>query len=100
MQVNMHEAKSQLSRLGKLAWVGEKIVIARNGEPYLLLTPYEQPQRVSGLWKGQGWVSDDFDDTPQNVIDSFYGSNADEEILGTGMPASTEHADGVQLGDC
>ena len=28
-QVNMHEAKSQLSRLGKLAWEGEEIVIAQ-----------------------------------------------------------------------
>ena len=96
MQFNMHEAKSQLSRLGKLAWEGERIVIARNGEPYLLLTPYEQPPRVPGLWKGQGWVADDFDDTPQDVIDSFYGGDADDGTLDTGIPAGLEHADGVQ----
>ena len=40
MKVNMHEAKSQLSRLGKAAWEGEEIVIAKAGEPYLRLVPY------------------------------------------------------------
>jgi len=29
MKVNMHEAKSQLSKLGELAWKGEQIVIAK-----------------------------------------------------------------------
>ena len=42
MKVNMHEAKSQLSRLGRLAWEGEEIVIARSGEPYLRLEPYRE----------------------------------------------------------
>ena len=36
MQVNMHAAKSQLSRLGKPAWEDEEIVIAKASEPYLL----------------------------------------------------------------
>ena len=43
MQVNMHEAKSQLSRLGRLAWQGEEVVIAKAGEPYLRLEPYAKP---------------------------------------------------------
>ena len=93
MQVNMHEAKSQLSRLGRLAWEGKEVVIARNGEPYLRLTPYERPPRVPGLWKGKGWIADDFDDTPQDVIDSFYSSNTDEELFGTGATAGSGHAD-------
>ena len=38
----MHEAKSQLSRLGKAAWQGEEVVIARAGEPYLRLVPYRE----------------------------------------------------------
>lgn len=42
MKVNMHQAKSQLSKLGKLAWQGEEIVIAKAGEPYLRLTPYRE----------------------------------------------------------
>ena len=33
MQVDMHAAKSQLSRLGELAWRGERIVISKAGKP-------------------------------------------------------------------
>ena len=54
MKVNMHEAKSQLSRLGKLAWEGEEIVIAKAGEPYLRLEPRERlGNENSAVWKGK-----------------------------------------------
>ena len=73
----MHEAKSQLSRLGRLAWEGEEIVIARAGEPYLRLEPYRErrPRRKLGVLKGQIRIAPDFDETPPEVIDSFHDSN-------------------------
>ena len=39
MQVNVHEAKSQLSRLLELVEEGETVVIARNGQPVAELVP-------------------------------------------------------------
>ena len=77
MKVNMHEAKSQLSRLGKLAWEGEEIVIARAGEPWLRLEPYRErrTRRKLGMLKGQVRIAPDFDETPREVIESFYNSN-------------------------
>ena len=77
MKVNMHEAKSQLSRLGRLAWEGEEIVIARAGEPWLRLEPYRErrDKRKLGVLKGQIRIAPGFDETPQEVIDSFYESN-------------------------
>ena len=77
MKVNMHEAKSQLSRLGRLAWEGEEIVIARAGEPYLRLEPYRGRRggRALGVWKGQVRIAADFDETPPEVIDAFHGLN-------------------------
>ena len=77
MKVNMHEAKSQLSRLGKLAWEGEEIVIARAGEPWLRLEPYRErrTRRKLGMLKGQIQIAPDFDETPREVIESFYNSN-------------------------
>jgi prevent-host-death family protein len=39
MQVNVHEAKSQLSRLLELVGEGERVVIARNGDPVAELVP-------------------------------------------------------------
>ena len=76
MQVNMHEAKSQLSRLGRLAWEGEEIVIAKAGEPYLRLEPYRRAKgkRSLGVFAGQIQMAPDFDETPQEVIDAFRGS--------------------------
>lgn len=76
MKVNMREAKSQLSKLGKLAWEGEEIIITEAGEPYLRLTPYRErvEERKLGGLEGQIWIAPDFDETPQEVIDSFYNS--------------------------
>ena len=77
MKVNMHEAKSQLSRLARLAWEGEEIIIAKAGEPYLRLEPYRRARgrRTLGVFAGQIQLAPDFDETPQDVVDSFYESN-------------------------
>ena len=54
MQVNMHEAKSQLSRLGELARQGERVIIAKAGKPHLELIPYrERKERVAGGYEGK-----------------------------------------------
>ena len=76
MKVNMHEAKSPLSKLGELAWQGEDIVIAKAGKPYLSLAPYREArkQRKPGRLKDQISIAPDFDATPQETIDSFYDS--------------------------
>ena len=76
MQVNMHEAKSQLSRLGKLAWEGEEIVIAKAGEPYLRLEPYRrntQERKPRGL-AGQFWMFPDFDAEDEELIEAIENS--------------------------
>lgn len=52
--VNVHEAKTQLSKLLDRAHAGEEIVIAKNGEPYARLVPLEKPKpRQPGLLKGK-----------------------------------------------
>ncbi len=78
MKVNMHEAKTQLSKLGELAWQGEEVVIARDGEPYLYLLPYRgaAKRRQPGDLQGQIWMAPDFDETPQEVIDAFNGKGS------------------------
>ena len=63
-QVNVHEAKTHLSRLLERVERGERIIIARAGTPIAVLSPYEPPlmgDRVPGRWRGQIWMSDDFD---------------------------------------
>ena len=59
--VNMHQAKSSLSRLVERALDGEEIVIARNGEPLVRLMPVpkERKPRVPGLYRGKIWIAPD-----------------------------------------
>ncbi len=63
-QVNVHEAKTHLSRLLALVERGERVVIARAGKPIATLEPISQkrPQRTPGRDKGKVVIHDDFDD--------------------------------------
>ena len=60
--VNVYDAKTHLSRLLERVEHGERIVIARAGKPVAMLVPLEPAPRPIGMWKGQVWMSDDFDD--------------------------------------
>ncbi len=62
--VNVHEAKTHLSRLLDRAHAGEEIVIAKSGEPYARLMPLpdRQPKRQPGTLDGQVEFSDAFFD--------------------------------------
>ncbi len=73
---NMHEAKTQLSRLAERAANGEEITIARSGQPVAKLVPIEtaRPKLIPGLAKGEIWISDDFDDPlPEDIQRAFEG---------------------------
>ena len=73
--VNIHEAKTQLSRLLEQAVAGEEILIARAGKPVARLVPYVAPaaRREPGLWRGQVAIGDDFDTLPEGLAAAFQG---------------------------
>jgi prevent-host-death family protein len=73
--VNMHQAKSSLSRLVERALAGDEVVIARNGEPLVRLVPIEKKRepRVPGRGKGKIWTSPDFEFTDQEITELFEG---------------------------
>ena len=68
MQINMHEAKSQLSRLVQAVLDGEEVIIARNGAPVVRITKYAPAkiQRKPGAWEGKLWLADDWDSPGTN----------------------------------
>lgn len=74
--VNIHEAKTQFSRLVDAAAGGEEIVIAKAGKPAARLLPMERPKtarRFGGL-KGKMRIAEDFDaPLPDDVIAAFEG---------------------------
>lgn len=73
--VNMHQAKTSLSRLVERALAGEEVVIARNGEPLVKLVPVpkERKPRVPGRYKGKIWISPDFEFTDEEIEELFEG---------------------------
>lgn len=72
-EVNVHEAKTHLSRLLLRVAAGEEIVIARAGKPIARLVPVEpKPQRIIGQDDGLFKVPDDFDaPLPDEVLALF-----------------------------
>jgi prevent-host-death family protein len=73
-QVNLYEAKTQLSRLVERAAAGEEIVIAKGGRPLARLVPLATrvAPRQLGLLAGQVWVGPDFDDPlPDDIAEAF-----------------------------
>ncbi len=61
--VNIHEAKTHLSRLLAEVAAGEEIVIAKAGKPVARIVPVagQRPERVLGIDKGRVVINDDFD---------------------------------------
>jgi prevent-host-death family protein len=74
--VNIHTAKTHLSRLVNEVAAGEEIVIAKAGKPVARLLPFEphrQPRRP-GLMKGKIWIGENFDDPlPEEIMAAFRG---------------------------
>ena len=72
---NIHQAKTQLSRLIERVLQGEEIVIGRAGKPVTKLVPYQrsvQP-RQGGQWRGQVAIEDNFDELPEEIAAAFRG---------------------------
>ncbi len=74
VEVNVHEAKTQLPRLLDQAMSGEEVIIMRSGRRLVRLVPVEDApsRRVLGTAKGDFVVPDDFDDPlPEEVLAEF-----------------------------
>jgi prevent-host-death family protein len=71
--VNIHEAKTHLSRLVEQVEAGEEIVIARAGRPVARLVGVRARTgpRKPGLWRGRVRLAPDFDAPNEDLIASF-----------------------------
>jgi prevent-host-death family protein len=76
MEVNIHEAKTHLSRLLQRVAGGEEVTIARAGVPVARLVAVETKKKTRplGMDRGKVWVADDFDaPLPDDILKLFYG---------------------------
>jgi prevent-host-death family protein len=74
VEVNIHEAKTHLSKLLARVATGEEVVISRAGKPVARLVSVVKPsrKRVPGRDEGTGFIADDFDaPLPKEVLTHF-----------------------------
>ena len=75
-KANVHEAKTNLSKLIEQALNGEEVVIAKAGKPLVRLVPVRDEQEdCFGIDAGKMWIADDFDELPEDILAAFYGEN-------------------------
>jgi prevent-host-death family protein len=77
--VNMHDAKTHLSRLVEQAAAGEPFIIARAGKPLVKVVALDTPDGVQvrrlGFLRGEISVPEDFDSMGQEAIEALFGGN-------------------------
>lgn len=75
-KLNIHEAKTHLSRYLKKVAEGEEVIICKNGEPIAKIIPFPKKERqgLIGLFKGKG-----------EVTDAFFEPLTEEDIPGMGL---------------
>ncbi|MCI0418829.1 MAG: type II toxin-antitoxin system Phd/YefM family antitoxin [Acidobacteria bacterium] len=74
MQVNIHEAKTHLSRLLNRVICGEEVIISKAGKPLAKLVPFDKPRkrRVPGRDHKLGKIARDFNaPLPNEILEAF-----------------------------
>jgi prevent-host-death family protein len=73
LQVGMHEAKTNLSRLVERALEGEEVILTRRGKPAVRLVPERAGGFASlfGVWEGRVHIAEDFDELPDDIAERF-----------------------------
>ncbi len=79
MQMNLHDAKTHLSRYVDQAVAGEEVVIARAGKPLVRLVPVEPPPlpRRLGFLAGQVCIDADLKRDFEEEIHAMFGLDSD-----------------------
>src|SRR5262245_66114474 len=100
--VNVHAAKTQLSRLIDEAVKGEEVIIAKAGRPAVRLVAVrnemeemaERRRRSLGSLKGRIWMSEDFNELPDDVARAFGIDPAEERAARRRFEERRRHREG------
>jgi prevent-host-death family protein len=82
MVVNVHEAKTNFSKLLRRVALGEEVIIAKAGVPIakLVRVVAKTEKRQLGFLKGEIWMADDFDaPLPPDILAGFLGEDEPEK---------------------
>jgi antitoxin (DNA-binding transcriptional repressor) of toxin-antitoxin stability system len=72
-QITLQNAEKNWAEILQKALEGEEVIIERDGKPVAKVSPYKEEEDWFGMDEGKGWIADDFDDTPEDLIKAFEG---------------------------
>ena len=78
VNVNIHEAKTHLSRLLEQVAAGERVIISKAGEPIAELVPHQRKKVVFGGLRGRIRYDDSVFDGPDPDIEELFYGNPDK----------------------
>ena len=71
--INIQTAEKSWAEILQKALNGEEVIIERDGKPVAKVSPIKSDEDWFGMDDGKGWIADDFDETPHDIIDAFEG---------------------------
>lgn len=73
MRIDVSELPEEMVELFQKAWCYDVIVL-KDGQPWMKIARHEayRPTVKIGLWDGQYELPEDFNDTPEDIIEDFY----------------------------
>lgn len=80
--VNMHDAKTHLSKLVEKAQRGEEVIIAKSGHPVAKIVAYHPPKRKiapPGSMEGEGRIADDFNEPIDDLFDALKEGDGEDK---------------------
>ena len=71
--INVHEAKTHLSRILEEIAAGDEVILAKAGKPMAVLSPYQQQKKKRRFFQMEGAIeiADDFSETPSDFRSAF-----------------------------
>ena len=73
-QITLQNAEKNWAEILQKALNGEEVIIERDGKPVAKVSPYKAEEDWFGMDEGKGWIAEDFDDTPPDLIKAFEGN--------------------------
>ncbi len=74
-QMTLQMAEKSWAEILQKALDGEEVIIERDGKPIAKVSPVKSDEEWFGMDEGKIWIADDFDETPEEFLESFGGAD-------------------------
>lgn len=74
-QITLQNAEKNWAEILQKALNGEEVIIERDGKPVAKVSPYGVEEDWFGMDEGKIWISEDFDETPEEFLEIVGGEN-------------------------